>query len=303
MSVIRRTFSIFTSVLLLAGPVLAQNAAGQRSEAGGPAVTAASTNAGVRFVAPGEARRVRLEVYTAAGERLFDSGFRAGGSIDWDGQWLSDGSYLCVLTAEDIQGQSSRRLSSVTVASGRAALGKEGEEQLKVSYAQAITAAGIAQDEVAATGRAKKSSAVTVTAHDGTDGQVTSTTGALTFRTGDVFSGQEKEQMRVTPEGRVGIGTDKPEATLDGAGTIRARGGIVFEDGTVVNSAADLGKRSDSTSASFVTPNASAVSGTGTAGSILKWMDGVGTAGGTNKYPASGERGNGTPPPHHPRHN
>ncbi len=32
-------------------------------------------------------------------------------------------------------------------------------------------------------------------------------------------------QVRITPEGQVGIGTDKPEATLDVAGTIRARSG------------------------------------------------------------------------------
>src|SRR5215208_4372449 len=115
MSVIRRILSISTSVLLLAGPVLAQNAAGQRGEAG-PAVAAASTAAGVRFVAPGEARRVRLEIYTADGSRLFDSGFRAGGIYNWDGRGLADGSYLCVLTAEDIEGRASRRLSSVTVA-------------------------------------------------------------------------------------------------------------------------------------------------------------------------------------------
>jgi hypothetical protein len=38
---------------------------------------------------------------------------------------------------------------------------------------------------------------VVVTAHDGTDGQVTSTNGALTFRTGNVFSNEDKEQLRI----------------------------------------------------------------------------------------------------------
>jgi hypothetical protein len=68
-----------------------------------------------------------------------------------------------------------------------------------------------------------------------------------------VLTGKDKEQMRVTPEGRVGIGTDKPEATLDVAGTIRARG-IRFDDGTVLTSA-------------------------GTANRISKWLDGAGTLG------------------------
>lgn len=289
MSVIRRILSISTSALLLAGPVLAQDAAGQRG-AQGPAVAASSTAAGVRFVAPGEARRVRLEVYTSAGERLFDSGFRAGGIYDWDGQGLADGSYLCILTAEDIQGGQSRKLSSVTVQGGRAALGKDGEAQLKAAYASALSAAGIKEGDAGAAAPAKKSNAVTVAAHDGTDGQVTSTSGALTFRTGDVFSGQEREQMRVTPDGRVGIGTSTPEDALDVAGTIRARGGIRFDDGTVLTSAGGLNKSGlNISSTSIITPNSSAVTsgetttaalaGTGTTNKLTKWLDGTGTVG------------------------
>jgi trimeric autotransporter adhesin len=285
MSVIRRILSISTSALLLAGPVMAQDAAVKRAESG-PAVAASSTNAGVRFVAPGEARRVRLEVYTATGERLFDSGFRAGGIYDWDGQGLGDGSYLCVLTAEDIQGGQSRKLSSVTIGGGRAALNKDGEEQLKTSYAQALSAAGLQPGDAAA--RAKKSNAVTVAAHDGTDGQVTSTSGSLTFRTGDVFSGQEREQMRVTPDGRVGIGTTMPEDTLDVAGTIRARGGIRFDDGTVLTSAGGLNSSMTLLSTNTVTTAAattgdgttiSAITGAGTTNKLTKWLDGTGTVG------------------------
>ncbi|MFL6335206.1 MAG: tail fiber domain-containing protein [Pyrinomonadaceae bacterium] len=300
MSVIRRILSISTSALLLAGPVMAQNAAGQRG-AEGPAVAAASTAAGVRFVAPGASRRVRLEVYGADGSRLFDSGFRAGGIYEWDGQGLADGSYLCVLTAEDIQGGQSRKLSSVTVEGGRAALGKEGEEQLKSSFARALAAAGIKPEEAEAAARAKKSGASTVTAHDGTDGQVTSTSGALTFRTGDLFSGQEREQMRVTPEGRVGIGTSTPEDTLDVAGTIRARGGIRFDDGTVLNSAAaSVSPKGDKVTAA--TLSASGVSGVGTPGSLLKWMDAAGTAGDSTLFESSDKIGIGTNSPQYPLH-
>jgi hypothetical protein len=206
-----------------------------------------------------------------------------------------------VLTAEDIEGGQSRRLSSVAVEGGRAALNKEGEEQLKVAYAQAIAAAGIDQKEAAAAARAKKTNAVTVTAHDGTDGQVTSTSGALTFRTGDVFSGQEREQMRVTPEGRVGIGTDNPEDTLDVAGTIRARGGIRFDDGTVLTSASGLGSNSTSlvsttnvTTGDIPTANAS---GAGTSNKLAKWMDGAGTLGDSAIAESGGNIGIGTSSP------
>ncbi|HEX8191132.1 MAG TPA: hypothetical protein VF586_22420, partial [Pyrinomonadaceae bacterium] len=300
MSVIRRIISISTSALLLAGPVLGQDAAGQRGTAG-PAVAASSTASGVRFVAPGEARRVRLEIYTAAGERLFDSGFRAGGIYDWDGRGLADGSYLCVLTAEDIRGGQSRKLSAVAVEGGRAALGKEGEEQLKASYAQALTAAGIKPGDAEAAARARKSNAVTVAAHDGTDGQVTSTSGSLTFRTGDVFSGQEREQMRVTPEGRVGIGTATPEDALDVAGTIRARGGIRFDDGTVLTSAGALKSKSNT---NVVAGNALAAggptasfAGTGTANKLSKWLDGSGTLGDSVISEVNGNIGVGTSDP------
>jgi hypothetical protein len=85
-----------------------------------------------------------------------------------------------------------------------------------------------------------KERAAVVTAHDGTDGQVDSTSGSLTFRTGNVFANQDQEQMRITPEGRVGIGTRTPETTLDVAGTIKARGGIQFDDGSVLSSAKTL---------------------------------------------------------------
>ena len=299
MSVIRRILAISTSALLLAGPVLAQDAAVKRAE-GGPAVAASSTAAGVRFVAPGEARRVRLEVYTADGARVFDSGFRAGGILDWDGQGLSDGSYLAVLTAEDLQGLASRRLSGVSVASGRAALSKEAEPELKTSYAKALAAAGVASDDVLAAARAKKSNAVTVTAHDGTDGQVTSTSGSLTFRTGDVFSGQEREQMRVTPDGRVGIGTSAPEETLDVNGTIRARGGIRFDDGSVLTSANGLGSRTSILSTN--TPAAEGqttalLAGTGTTNKLPKWMDGAGTLGDSALSESGGNIGIGTATP------
>jgi hypothetical protein len=120
--------------------------------------------------------------------------------------------------------------------------------------------------------------AATVNAHNGQDGQVTSTTGALTFRTGDTFSGLDREQVRITPEGRVGIGTDKPEAALDVAGTIRARGGIMFEDGTVLNSAPKSGTNT-TTLAAVGGGTTTSASGVGSTNRVSKWIDGVGTLG------------------------
>jgi hypothetical protein len=55
----------------------------------------------------------------------------------------------------------------------------------------------------------------------------------------------------------VGIGTRTPEATLDVAGTIKARGGIQFDDGSVLNSANSVSPKKDAPSA-----NANSMSGT-----------------------------------------
>ncbi|HKG14524.1 MAG TPA: hypothetical protein VKB12_14440, partial [Pyrinomonadaceae bacterium] len=239
----RLIFSFVFSAIVLTGSAAAQNAAGPQQQghdaALGAVVTASSTASGVRFVSPGQSRRVRLEVYTQAGERLFDSDFRPGNIVDWDSRGIADGSYLCVVTAEDLQGAGSRRLSAVNVSQGRASVRGDNEEKLRAEFAQALAAAGQSDTEALAA-RQKKAQALTVTAHDGENGQVTSTAGSLTFRTGDVLSGSDREQMRVTPEGRVGIGTTDPQATLDVAGSVRAQDGIVFGDGTVLKSANDL---------------------------------------------------------------
>lgn len=293
----RLIFSFVLSAIVLTGSAAAQNAAGsqQGRDARGAVVTASSTASGVRFVSPGQSRRVRLEVYTQAGERLFDSDFRPGSIVDWDAQGLADGSYLCVVTAEDLQGASSRRLSAVNVAQGRAAVRGDNEEKLRAEFATALAAAGQSETDALAA-RQKKAQALTVTAHDGTDGQVTSTTGSLTFRTGDVLSGNDREQMRVTPEGRVGVGTNNPQATLDVAGSVRAQDGIVFGDGTVLKSANDLKGQTivgvNSTSAPTIN-----IAGTGTAGKLSKWMDGAGTLGDSAITESNGKIGIGTANP------
>src|SRR4051812_5772415 len=182
----RLIFSIIFSAIVLTGSAAAQDAArppqgpaAQSAAAAAAVVTASSTASGVRFVSPSDARRIRLEVYTQAGERLFDSGLRAGNIVDWNAQGLADGSYLCVVTIEDLQGASARRLSAVNVSQGRASVRGDNEEKLRAEFTQALAAAGQSSDDALAA-RQKKGQALTITAHDGQNGQVTSTTGALT---------------------------------------------------------------------------------------------------------------------------
>ena len=205
----------------------------------------------VRMMAQGEALQIRMEIYTATGELVSDSGLRNGNIIDWKQtdaqQAMPDGAYLVVVTVKDFKGILKQRMATLSLQAGQLELQNEKQNELTSGQVQSMESRSQGKkisvndgDNAVSILREGKERAVVVTAHDGTDGQVSSTSGALTFRTGDVFANQDSEQLRITPEGRVGIGTKTPEATLDVAGTIKARGGIQFEDGSVISSAKDV---------------------------------------------------------------
>ena len=104
-------------------------------------------------------------------------------------------------------------------------------------------------------------------ANSGDEAQLARTRGALTFRVGDFFSGNDKEQMRLTEEGNLGIGTAKPKVKLDVAGMVRAREGFAFSNGSTLN-VSDKGALTLTSSNGSIVPN---VSGTGTQNQIAKW--------------------------------
>ena len=209
----------------------------------------------VRMIAHGEALQIRMEIYSATGELVSDSGLRQGNIIDWKQsdatQPLIDGSYQVVVTVKDFKGTLNKRVAELTFQGGQLKLQTQKSDE--ISQKSKMTEGA----EPISILREGKERAVVVNAHDGTDGQVSSTTGALTFRTGNVFSNQDQEQMRVTADGRVGIGTQTPETTLDVAGTIKARGGIQFDDGSVLNSAKSLSPSKDAPSGSAAGNNLS----------------------------------------------
>src|SRR5215213_7765713 len=203
----------------------------------------------VRMIAHGEALQIRMEVYSAGGEVVADTGLRQGNIIDWKQtdatQPVIDGSYLAVVTVKDFKGNLNQRLAALTLQAGQLQLQIQRREEVTTAQVRTMESrqgkakVNEADDAISILKEGKERAAV-VAAHDGTDGQVSSTSGSLTFRTGNVFSNQEQEQVRITPEGRVGIGTKAPETTLDVAGTIKARGGIQFDDGSVLSSAKNL---------------------------------------------------------------
>ena len=225
-------------------------------------VTASITPDGaVRMMAHGESLQIRMEIYSANGELISDSGLRPGNIVDWKQsdatQPLIDGAYLVVVTVKDFKGNLIQRVAALSLQAGQLNLQTKKREEVTTAQSQLLDSRHQNQkakvtdgDDSISVLREGKERAVVVTAHDGADGQVSSTSGSLTFRTGNVFSNEEQEQMRVTAEGRVGIGTKTPEATLDVAGTIKARGGIQFDDGSVLNSAKNLAPSKDAPSGS-----------------------------------------------------
>jgi hypothetical protein len=285
MSFIRRYASAITLSAILAGSGAAQVAAAQTPAARqqSAAVVSSATTEGLRFTAADGAAEMRLEIYSAAGQRVYDSARRRGSILDLSATeaaqaGLADGTYLSIVTTLDPNGRARKTYGTIDAANGRLTASNGVGEQLKAAE---DAAAQSRQDAAAAEAgnTAEAETAAVVAAHDGRDGQLTSTSGALTLRTGDTYKGEDREHVRVTPEGRVGIGTDQPEATLDVAGTIRARGGIQFEDGTTLTSAAGLGARGTSVSVSAEGGTTANASGVGTTGRLAKWMDGAGALG------------------------
>jgi hypothetical protein len=308
---------ITLSLILFTGSVLAQNekpVESQSTQTQAPAVTASADGSAVRFAASGQVLQVRLEVYSATGELVFDSGLRNGSVIDWKAadatKPVADGSYLTVVTVRDFNNKFGQRLGTMNVQAGQLTLGVATKTELSPAQSQSLSARRKAQ-KIEAEGnnesltvlRQGKERSTVVAAHDGQNGQLTSTSGALTLSTGDFFAGKEHEQMRVTPDGRVGIGTTNPQATLDVAGTISARDGIRFGDGSVLTSANALKGTNGGVALAAVGGTTENISGSGTTGKIVKWTNGpTGVAGDSIITELNGKIGIGTATPNNALH-
>jgi hypothetical protein len=266
----------------------------------GPLVTATATTERVRFVSPGTVVQLRLEVYNETGQKLFDTELHGGNVLDWHlrdsaGQRLPTGSYACVLTTKSLSGRLSQRVGLVTVTDEKAALEAAGT-RLTTAQQQAMSSASSQVEESTPFAILRENEAITAVTHDGQVGQITATAGALTFRTGDLFAGKDVERLRITPAGNVGIGTDKPEATLDVAGTVRATAGFRFSDGTTLDAAGGKIKLRDAAGEALPSP---AAAGTGTLNQLAKWTEtgGAGTLGDSALFESGGQLGVGTASP------
>jgi len=273
-------FRAFLVLGILLGPshMFAQDNARISSQTGGVTITASSQGSDlVRITAPTSIVQMRVEIYSAAGQKVWDSDIR-GNVFDWhvqDGQAhrLAAAEYSCVVTIKSISGKISQKIGSIIVSDEDVNARIADLTQLTPQQSQAIGPLEESSSWIVL--NSTDNQTTTVVAHDGTDAQIVRGRGAFSFRLGDFFAGKDIEQMRLTEEGNLGLGTSKPKFKLDVAGVIRARGGFVFNDGSMLN-VNEKGLLTRTAADGSITPTAA---GTGTQGRLAKWTDNAGTLG------------------------
>jgi hypothetical protein len=266
---------------------------GQTSSANITAVAAADR---VRITAPASVVQMRVEIYDINGTKVWDSEIH-GNVFDWhvqDGQAerASAGDYVCMVTVKNVAGRISQKLGSIAVSEKGASVRGAKSTELTPQQSQAV--GPLEEDSSWTVLNPSDNQTTTVIAHDGTDGQITRGRGAVSFRLGDFFSGKDEEQMRLTEEGNLGIGTSAPRAKLDVAGTIRAERVLIAKPKLATTDKQTVA----SDPATETTDNTQPlVSGTGTANQLPKWTDNAGTLSDSVVTEVSGNVGIGTTNP------
>jgi hypothetical protein len=268
----------FLLVLCLVSAAVAQDNTPANNQRTGLTVTASASSDRVRFTSPSSVVQIRLEVYNSTGKKVFDNEVRGGNVLDWhlqDGQAepIADDTYLCAVTVKSLAGRLTQRIGSVTFVKGAASVKAIEVSQMTAQQTEAV--GPIEENASLLVLKEDERQTPTVIAHNGEDGQITRGRGALSFRIGDFFSGKDTEQMRLTEEGNLGIGTSEPKLKLDVAGMIGAREGLMFSDGSTL-SVNRKGVLTHTTASGNVAPSAA---GTGTQNRLAKWTDNSGTLG------------------------
>src|SRR5258706_11410305 len=221
MPTVRSIIFVSMVVCALCATATAQDSSSQRSSL---TITANATDERVRITTPSSIVQMHVEVYAAGGEKLFDHEIRGGNVFEWhlqngQGQRLSAGSYVCVVTAKSISGKLTQKIGTISIEEKSVSV----QQAASLSAAQAQTIGPVEDNSSWTIAGQSEPQTPTIIANDGTDGQMIRGRGALTFRIGNFFTGIDTEQMRLTEDGRLGIGTSDPRSTLDVAGTIRAQ--------------------------------------------------------------------------------
>jgi hypothetical protein len=278
MIIAKRLVTTTAAILLIASLVCAQQQNAATTSRSAITVTAAATPDRVRFTAPSTVVQMRLEVYGTNGEKLFDNEIRGGNVIDWhllngQGERLLDGTYLSVITSKSLSGRLSQKLGRITI--DNAAVSVQPAVTTQLTAQQSDVVGPVEENGSLTVVKDGETETATVIAHNGAEGQLIRGQGALSFRLGDFFSGTDKEQMRLTAEGNLGIGTAEPRVKLDVAGMIGTREGVMFSDGSTL-SVNKKGVLKHTSAGGDVSINAA---GTGTLNRLAKWTE-TGGAGG-----------------------
>ncbi|HMG76929.1 MAG TPA: hypothetical protein VK582_25880 [Pyrinomonadaceae bacterium] len=284
-------------LMLAASSAIAQDKIAQVAGAN-VSLTATATSDRVRFAAPSAVVQLRLEVYDGAGQKLVDTDQRGGNVLDWhlhggNGDRVADGTYLFVVTIKNLSGRLSQKLGSITVSAQSTTLRASAVTDLNAQQAQAVGPIEGGEEGLTVM-PAGDAQPVTVLANNAEEAQLARTRGALTFRVGDFFSGNDSEQMRLTEEGNLGIGTSEPKAKLDVAGTIRAERFLIVKP----NKPGNRAQAGDSAQVADAADSVqTATSGTGTPNRIAKWTlaDTLGDSGITETAGGNVGIGTGTP--------
>ncbi|MEK6335857.1 MAG: hypothetical protein AABM67_13075 [Acidobacteriota bacterium] len=208
------TFAFLIACVLFARAA-AQESPSTSAQTSSLTITAAAAGERVRITAPASVVRMHVEVYAVSGEKLFDQEIKGGNVFDWllqngQGQRVVPGSYVCVVTAKSVSGKLTQKIGGVNVEEKSASVQPATSQQLSMQQGQAI--GPVEENSSWKVSGDDEPQTPTVIAHDGADGQMIRGRGALTFRIGNFFTGNDREQMRLTEDGRLGLGTDDPRA-------------------------------------------------------------------------------------------
>src|SRR5712691_6537543 len=192
MYTMRQLLISFLLVFITLGFAQAQDKSSPGRSGSAPAITIASSGDRVRFTAPNAVVQMHLQVYDNAGQLVFDVTSK-GNVLDWTlqdsgGARLNPGAYLSVITVKSLSGKLSQRIGSVSVQDKQIELQRVEAMQMTAGQQQAV--GPIEENDALTILKAGEPEATTVVAHDGTQGEINRSRGALSFRLGDFFSGK-----------------------------------------------------------------------------------------------------------------
>src|SRR5262245_17204061 len=279
---------LLTSALFASATAQKLNVSSQSSSV---MVTAAAAGERVRITAGAAVAHLRVEVYSADGQKVIDQEIRGGNVFDWhlqngQGEVVPPGNYVCVVTTKAVSGRLSQKLGSLSIEEKSVTV--RALEAQELSPAQGQTIGPVEENSSWIVADKDEPPTPTLVAHDGQDGQMIRGRGALTFRIGNFFTGNDREQMRLTEEGNLGIGTSSPVAKLDVAGTVRAERFLIARPKATGSDTTTAGTTAD---AANIQP---LIAGTGTQDRIAKWTDNAGTLGNSGMTETGGFVGIGT---------